>query len=161
MNVKGRSELAVIFRDMLVSDLTRVVQLERAIFVDPWPRSAFEDQFGDGKWHSLVGETEGRVISYACFLIAAEECHLANIAVDPHYRRKSVAKQLLNRILGIAVDSGCKLILLEVRASNEPAIAFYRRVGFEDLYIRPNYYHNPTESALVMIRHLDAASVSD
>ena len=157
-SVDNKSKLAVAIRPMLRADLQRVLSLERLIFPDPWPKSAFVEQFNNPDWDGLVAESDGVIIGYACFLIAAGECHLANIAIAPASRRKSVAKQLLFRILDIAADHRCELIILEVRVSNSEAIAFYRRFGFEELYTRPKYYHSPPEDALVMQRRLSDSS---
>lgn len=158
MKNDGRNnKIAVALRAMTDADLTDIVSLEGKIFADPWPRSAFEDQLAVSDWHTLVAESRGRIIGYACFLIAAGECHLANIAVDPTCRRKSVANQLLDRILEVAAENRCESVFLEVRISNREAIGFYKRSGFEKLYHRPRYYSRPPEDALVMVRRLSAA----
>ena len=144
-------------RYMGSADVPAVVGLEAEIFPDPWPASAFAEQLADNDWLNLVAEADGRVIGYASFLMAAGEGHLANIAVHPAHRRKSVAKKLLDRILEIAVENGCGVMFLEVRPSNIEAIAFYHRFGFEEFYQRPRYYRTPAEDALVMVRYLDTA----
>ncbi|HUV31845.1 MAG TPA: ribosomal protein S18-alanine N-acetyltransferase [Acidobacteriota bacterium] len=160
-NAGNENELAVVLRRMTEGDLASVVRLERQIFPDPWPRSAFARQPGDESWGAVIAEYEGRLVGYACYLVAIGECHLINIAVDPEHRRKSVAKQLLFCIFQVAVDNACKLIRLEVRVSNETAIAFYRRYGFEKLCQRPEYYQQPQEDALVMVKPLEAPTKSE
>jgi ribosomal-protein-alanine N-acetyltransferase len=147
-------ELSVLVRELNDSDIDQVVSLEKDIFPDPWPRSAFEEQLRGPQWGGIVAEQGGRLIGYACYLIVATESHLTNIAVDPQQRRKSVAKRLLSRILEIVSERQCEMLLLEVRTSNHAAITFYERFGFEMLYRRPNYYRRPVEDALVMVRHL-------
>ncbi|MBD3258944.1 ribosomal-protein-alanine N-acetyltransferase, partial [candidate division GN15 bacterium] len=97
-------------------------------------------------------------IGYACYVFISDEAHLANIAVVPAYRRKSVAKQLLDRILQLAQEAGCRLILLEVRASNNAARRFYEKAGFTELYQRPRYYRHPVEDAVVMLLPLTPAT---
>jgi len=136
------------------ADLPEVMRQERMVFTDPWPQSAFFEVFKTEEWGGLVAESGGQTLGYAVYLVAAGECHLANIAVHPEYRRKSVAKLLLFSILEIAADQQCDLVILEVRVSNEEAIAFYRRFGFEELYRRPKYYHSPQEDALILVRNL-------
>jgi ribosomal-protein-alanine acetyltransferase len=148
------TKLTVDIRPLKEADLPEVMRQERMIFPDPWPQSAFYEVFKTEEWGGLVAESGGQTLGYAVFLIAAAECHLANIAVHPDYRRKSVAKQLLFSILEIATNQECEQIILEVRVSNEEAIAFYRRFGFVDLYRRPRYYHSPQEDALVLVRNL-------
>jgi len=140
---------------MTAGDLDRVVSLEKLIFPDPWPKSSFVEILTERGWGALVAEADHRVIGYACYLMVAPEAHLTNIAVDPAYRRKAVAKRLLERILEIAEENGCAYLLLEVRASNAVAKAFYERHGFTLWYRRKNYYRHPVEDALVMVRYLD------
>jgi len=145
----------ILIRPMVEADLAQVMDLEREIFPDPWPKSAFEEQFENSDWGSLVAESGGVITGYACFMVAGEEAHLTNIAVAKAFRRKSVAKRLLEPILEVVKEKGCEFILLEVRPSNTGAIAFYERSGFRELYKRPRYYRSPQEDALVMVRYLD------
>jgi ribosomal-protein-alanine N-acetyltransferase len=139
---------------MTVADLPRVVYLEKLIFPDPWPESAFVEQITETGWGALTAETDDMVIGYGCYYIVADEAHLTNIAVDPTYRRKSVASKLLERILQVAQENQCEYLLLEVRAGNIEARVFYERYGFTLLYRRPKYYRHPVEDALVMVRYL-------
>jgi len=139
---------------MIEADIATITRLEQEIFPDPWPEQSFVDIVQDSDWIGLVIELSGRIIGYACILLSAGEMHLANIAVVPDYRRKSVASRLMCRILQIAGKHRCAMILLEVRVSNEGARAFYEREGFAALYTRPRYYRKPLEDALVMVRYL-------
>ena len=140
---------------MTADDLSAVVRIERNIFPDPWPKSAFEEQVSGSPWGGLIAESHGTIIGYACYYAVDIEGHLTNIAVDPEYRRKSVAKRLLDNILIIVQGLKCEFILLEVRASNTGAIAFYEKYDFQHLYRRPNYYRKPVEDALVMVHYFD------
>jgi ribosomal-protein-alanine acetyltransferase len=153
-DVEKINNWALEIRQMQQSDLSEVMRQERMIFSDPWPRSAFTDLLANEDWDGLVAGIDGELVGYACYLIVAQECHLANIAVHPAYRRKSVAKQLLFHILEVAATRDCEMVLLEVRVSNEEAIAFYQRFGFYELYRRRQYYRFPQEDAIVMVRNL-------
>lgn len=155
-NGTKHDDVTLTIRPLIGADIDQVQALEKGIFPDPWPRAAFEEQLRGPQWGAIVAESDGRVIGYACYLIVTTESHLTNLAVDPAYRRKSVAKRLLARILEIVNESQCEMLLLEVRTSNHAAISFYERFGFELLYRRPNYYRRPVEDALVMVRHLTA-----
>ncbi len=150
--VNENSKLEVRIREMAKADLPQVVLLEKQIFPDPWPQSAFLEQITDGGWGAIVAEADDRIIGYACYFISDGECHLTNIAVDPACRRKSVARKLLKAILGIVQESGCEYLLLEVRPSNVEARAFYERFGFTLLNRKSNYYRHPVEDALVLVR---------
>ena len=147
------SKLEMGIREMTKADLPQVVSLEKRIFPDPWPRSAFLEQIADEGWGAVVAEADGKIIGYACYFVVNAEARLTNIAVDPDSRRKSVASKLLEAILRIAQESGCEYLLLEVRPSNVEACAFYERFGFALLYRKPDYYRRPVEDALVLVRY--------
>lgn len=157
MNVET-TRIDIEIREMIPADIDQVYQLERKIFPDPWSKSSFEEQITDSGWGAIVALNSGKIIGYACYFIAVNESHLTNIAVSPDFRRKSVAKQLLENILVIVENYNCEFLLLEVRPSNESAIAFYEKYDFKFLYRRPNYYHNPKEDALVLVKYLNDKS---
>jgi ribosomal-protein-alanine N-acetyltransferase len=140
---------------MTVDDLNCVMDLERQVFSDPWPRSMLVEQLGlkNDDYCSLVAENDQDMIGYACFFFDGEKAHLTNMAVDPQHFRKSVATQLLNRILEAVRERSCEYMVLEVRPSNKAAIALYERAGFGILWRRVDYYHRPTEDAVVMVRY--------
>ncbi len=149
------NSLQTTLRVMTGADLPAIDALEHSCFSDPWPLSAFHEILeGDG-WTALVAEAEGAIVGYSCHFEVAGEAHLANVAVDPRYRRKSVAKRLLERILDLTRTNGCYQILLEVRPSNISACRFYQDAGFAELYRRPNYYQSPVEEAVVMLLRLN------
>lgn len=149
------------FRRMERQDIPEIERLERKIFSDPWPHSAFMDVVTEPGWQGLVAESDGTIIGYACYLFVDVEAHLANIAVVESHRRKSVAKQLLNGIFEDVINRQCDFILLEVRPSNKEALAFYEKYGFRVLYRRPNYYRRPVEDAIVMVRYLEDKKPAD
>lgn len=82
------------------------------------------------------------------------EWELENIAVLPEYRRRGVGRELLSAVLRHAHSLGAERILLEVRASNESAIRFYKLSGFEPLARRRDYYRDPQEDALILVHEL-------
>jgi len=79
---------------------------------------------------------------------------VTNLAVDPACRRNKVAKRLLDHILDLARSHDCIKAVLEVRPSNDVALAFYRKAGFVEICRLRRYYTNPTEDATVMTRKL-------
>ena len=137
------------------SDIGDILAIESESFPDPWPKVAFEEIIEQPRHEGIVVECKAKIVAYGCYLIIEHEAHLTNLAVSHPFRRKSVATGILEHILGIVQKKGCEHILLEVRPDNESAIAFYENAGFELLYRRPNYYHNPVEDALVMVYYFD------
>ena len=140
---------------MTARDLPTVLKLENEIFPDPWPRSAFDDVVDGKGWGGIIAEADQVVIGYACYLFVDVEARLTNIAVVKSFRRMSVARRMLEEIVSRSQDNDSEFILLEVRPSNEEAIAFYEEYKFRLLYRRPNYYRRPVEDALVMVRYLE------
>jgi len=152
---------SLVLRPMRPADIDKVIGIEQECFPDPWPRSAFEDIIKNPDHGAPVAVNNDKVIAYGCYLIIASEAHLTNLAVSPKFRRKSVARQLLQYILDIAKRKECEYILLEVRPRNESAIAFYENAGFKLLYRRPRYYRNPVEDALVMVYYFSENESSE
>ncbi len=102
----------------------------------------------------LVAEIEHssppEVAGFAAFHRVIDEAELRNLAVDPSHQRMGMARALLEVGIRAMRDYGVRQLFLEVRASNQPALAFYRAAGFQLLYRRADYYSNPVEDALVM-----------
>jgi len=108
----------------------------------------------------LVAEVDDaklpRLAGFAAFHRVMDEAELRNMAVDPAYRRKGIACALLAAGIRNLQASGVSRLFLEVRASNQPAIALYTSAGFALLHTRRDYYHDPAEDALVMACNIAA-----
>ena len=85
-------------------------------------------------------ESDDRVAGYAILSIAAGEAHILNLCVDPKRRQLGYGEQLLDEILSKSRGSEVKEVFLEVRPSNEIALALYRKKGFRQIASRPAYY---------------------
>lgn len=155
-NVTAKSQLDLKLRPLEKGDIDRIVELEKEIFSDPWPRAMFEDYIGWSEAHFLVALDGSRIVGYAVVEITPGCGHLTNIAVEPDCRRKSVANRLLDRIFQIVSSSGCETVHLEVRPSSSEALELYRRWGFRELYRKPNYYRRPVEEAIIMATFLES-----
>ena len=110
----------------------------------------------------LVAEVGGQLAGYAGVWVFAEEAHIMNIAVDPSCRRRGIGEALLLTLLARTVEMGARLAYLEVRPTNEQAIALYAKLGFHPYGRRPGYYADTGEDALLMaqrsLRQLDLAA---
>jgi len=155
MTSEIKNKISPKIRKMEVADLHEVFSIESKVFPDPWTQGMFKDHLKDDNWGGFVAESDSVIVGYACYHISDNEGHLTNIAVDPLFQRRKIALKLLKIVLDIVLQRGCEFILLEVRPSNNSAIAFYELNGFKNLYRRPNYYHNPKEDALVMVKYFD------
>lgn len=136
-------------------DLTEVTALEQVCFQDPWSRKSFEAELEAApvSWPRVL-RMGARLAGYMIAWFVEDETHLANIAVAPWARRRGYAEEMLEALIREAYLRGCRMIVLEVRASNSGAIALYEKNGFTPGGIRRNYYNHPREDAIVMVRSL-------
>ena len=139
---------------MAMADLPQVVEIERECFSQPWPPSAFIKDIDDSRSLCLVADRAGRVEGYAIAWFVSDELHLANLAVRLECRRQGLAMRLLDELFRQARLRGTRMAWLEVRVTNEPAIALYRRYGFREVALRRKYYEPEREDALVMLCEL-------
>lgn len=144
-------------RPMGQADLVAVLVAEQASYPYPWSRRIFRDCLRVG-YCCLVAEVNGRVRGHGIMLASAGEAHILNICVHPEVRRRGIARALLDELMGIACRAGAEAAYLEVRPSNDGAIALYRGAGFHMVGRREDYYPAAfgREDALVMARGLDA-----
>ncbi len=157
-------DIGIQIRKMYESDIPAIVAHEGVIFPDPWSKVAFLytlDFAGGGGFvaefsSAEASKTEMEIIGYACYYSAAGETHLTNIAVMESYRRKGVAKRLLEAIFAEAHAADSEAVFLEVRESSSGAQKLYIKNGFSELYRRKRYYSNPTEDAIVLVKELQA-----
>jgi ribosomal-protein-alanine N-acetyltransferase len=152
MNVRKAVDLKLKLRPMTDADLAEIELMEAEIFPDPWPTDGFEVHLDDPDGDGVVAIDGSQIVGYACYQCAEGEIHLTNLAVDLAHRRKSVAKELLGHILGLAGQLECKAVYLEVRSSNGGARQFYEAQGFITSDLSRDYYVSPREDALVMRR---------
>ena len=136
---------------MRPADLTDVLVIERASFSMPWSRGAFLYEVEQNQVaRCWVGREDGRIVGYICLWEVADELHITNVAVHPDARRRGVARALLESVFERGRASRSRLVLLEVRPSNNEALALYESFGFRVVGRRRGYYYDTGEDALVM-----------
>jgi len=151
----SRSEIEpseVIVRRAERADLLAVYRIEKAVFEQPWPYSAFEGFLEEPNF--LVASVEDRVVGYVVAdvtpNVGRDLGHIKDLAVSPDAQGNGIGRTLLQRaVVGLTV-AGASRIKLEVRRSNERAISLYRAVGFEATRLLPRYYDDG-ESALIFV----------
>ena len=127
-------------------DIASIVMLEGACFSDPWP----EDFIARRLERILVAERDGFFLGYAAVDAVLDEGSLDSIAVTPEHRRQGAADALLDAARQWALARSLRLVNLEVRAGNAPAVALYKKHGFVQVGLRKNYYEKPREDAILM-----------
>lgn len=137
-------------RKISENDIETIAYLESEIFSDAWSEKSIKETYENQNACILGAYKEGVLAGYVIFYYVLDEGEIARIAVSPQYRRQGVADQIFAGLLGFCTEKSIERILLDVRISNEPAIAFYRKSGFAEDGIRKNFYENPKEDALLM-----------
>jgi len=137
---------------MRTEDLDEVLAIERASFSMPWSRGAFLYEMQQNRvarcW--VARDETSRVAGYLCLWEVADEIHITNVAVRPDLRRKGIARSLLRTVLDDARGRRFKMVVLEVRPSNQHAVSLYESFGFRVVGRRRGYYYDTGEDALVM-----------
>ena len=142
-------------REMNHDDLAMVSDIERRSYEFPWSHGVFRDCLLAG-YQCLVLIRGDRVAGYAILSVAAGEAHILNLCVDPEFRSLGYGEQMLDELLYRARSASVREIFLEVRPSNETAIALYRKKGFHQVAARPEYYQANAgrEDAAVLAKKL-------
>jgi ribosomal-protein-alanine N-acetyltransferase len=136
-------------------DVPAIRQIERASFANPWSEEGFRSLIRGGRMTVQVAEApHGEILGYAVWWTVAGEAELANIAVRPDRRGAGLGGEILDGVLAEMEERGGRLVFLEVRRSNQAALALYESRGFEVIATRPSYYTRPVEDALIMSRRL-------
>ena len=156
MNVHVADPPAMI-REMTHDDLASVSDIERRSYEFPWSHGVFRDCLLAG-YQCMVLVSEERVVGYGILSISAGEAHILNLCVEPDSRSRGYGSRLLNEMLFRARAASVRAIFLEVRPSNKPALALYRKKGFHRIANRPAYYqaNRGREDALVLVKKLVA-----
>jgi ribosomal-protein-alanine N-acetyltransferase len=138
----------------LAADLEAVLRIEQASFVNPWTREMYLAELDNrGISYCYVARSASReVVGYCSFWRVLDELHINNLAVAPLYRGAGVGTALLAEVVHQGARLGARRATLEVRRSNEAARRLYERLGFAVAGVRPAYYTNPVEDALVLWR---------
>lgn len=138
---------------MTAADVDEVWALECSVFPYPWSRKNFADSVASGYDCWTVREAGGVLAGYYLLMYAVDEAHLLDVAVAAPLQRQGLGRRLMDRISARARAQGMTSILLEVRPSNERALAVYRRYGYGEIGRRKGYYPagpGGREDAIVM-----------
>ncbi|HWB72334.1 MAG TPA: ribosomal protein S18-alanine N-acetyltransferase, partial [Egibacteraceae bacterium] len=141
--------------------LRGVLAIEHLVYPRPWSPGLFVAEAADRRSRRYIVALAPRgplwatrkVVGYAGLLVQAAEAHVTTVAVHPHHHRQKVATRLLLAVLSEAVAMGARAATLEVRVHNRGAHRLYAGFGFAPVGVRPGYYAETGEDALVMWAH--------
>lgn len=145
----------MILREMAEADLHAVLRIEREVHTHPWTLGNFSDALRS-RYQCKVFEDSGVMVGFAVMMQAVDEVELLDIAIDKTRQRKGFGRKLLQATLALARQKNMRRMVLEVRASNQAAIALYHASGFGQIGLRRDYYvaTNGREDAILMGKDL-------
>jgi ribosomal-protein-alanine N-acetyltransferase len=133
-------------------NLDEVVALEAAAFSNPWSRDTLERDLRntDVVRVYVLRDPDGQLLGFCGCWFVYDELHINTLAVGSPFRRRGHATRLLRFVLSEAAAAGIARATLEVRRSNDAALRLYDRFGFQVRGVRPDYYTEPVEDALIL-----------
>ena len=138
-------------REYRKGDETAIATLEKECFSEPWSSDAIVSSANEGILF-FVYECENKIVGYVGLQTVLDEGYITNIAVTSSKRREGIGKALLENLDNVANSLSLSFISLEVRQSNTSAINLYTKMGYSVDGIRPNFYENPRENAIIMTK---------
>jgi ribosomal-protein-alanine N-acetyltransferase len=136
---------------MTLDDLPAVQAIEQASFTSPWPADAYRNEIlGNRMATYLVARSGGDLVGFAGTWLMVDEAHITTFAVHPAWRRQGIGERLLLTVLDVAIARHAREATLEVRLSNVAARRLYEKYGFRPVGLRPRYYTDDGEDALIM-----------
>ena len=135
---------------LMQEHVKQVAQLEAQCFSLPWSEQSISSEITNPLSYWLVAVDGNTVVGYVGSQSVMGEADMMNLAVLPAYRRKGIAKTLVEKLIQGLQEEGVYCLTLEVRSSNDAAISLYEQLGFKQVGRRPNYYSAPKEDALIL-----------
>ena len=137
------------------SHVDSVVDIEQNSFPTPWSRMTFlHEASGNDFAYYVVALADNEVVGYAGMWVILDEGHITTIAVRPARRRERIGQRLLTNLIDEAKRRGCIKMTLEARPSNFAALELYEKTGFVSFGLRPGYYTDTGEDAVIMWKEL-------
>lgn len=143
-------------RKMKFEEAATVAEMEHQIFPDAWSERSVLDTLKNGQTICLTVEKAGSVLGYLFAYMAADEADIARIAVVKEARKQGIGKALMDELKKLSKERGIHKLFLDVRRSNHTARTFYTKQGFVEDGVRPGFYTNPEEDAVLMSCEIDA-----
>jgi len=131
------------------SDVRDLIELEALCFDYHWTREQFLLGLEGGAFKVIGIRLNGVLAGYMAFSLIADEMEILNLAVHPEYRRQGLGEALLSRSLEMCQANGTTKSFLDVKVSNDPALALYQKFGYKKIGVRKKYYPDTKEDALL------------
>ena len=135
---------------MTENHIPQMAELEKICFSMPWSEDMIRSELENPSCLYLAATDGDILVGYIGVQTVLDEGYINNVAVRPEYRRRGIASALISLLIEQGREIGLAFLTLEVRASNEAAIAVYEKLGFTPVGRRKNYYEKPREDAILM-----------
>lgn len=133
------------------SHIDGVLEISNLSFHMPWSRESIENELKNNLAHYVIAQDEnGKVIGYGGIWIVVDEGDITNIAVHPDYRGQHIGSMILKEMIRVCAHKNVTAMTLEVRKSNIAAQNLYKKFGFIAEAVRPKYYEDNDEDAILM-----------
>jgi [ribosomal protein S18]-alanine N-acetyltransferase len=150
MSVKHKEELYVHIRWMIRRDMPEVLAIENTSFEFPWSEEDFIRCLRQRNCIGMVAECEERIVGYMIYELHRQRLHLLNFAVHGEFRRRGIARRMIEKLVAKLSVQRRDRILLEVRETNLPAQLFFRKLGFRATAVLRDFYDDTVEDAYLM-----------
>jgi len=140
----------MLIREMEFGDVEPAAAIEAEGSLTPWDAKGLLTWMLRDDTVFLVAEEDGEAVGVCGLLLIPWESEVTNVTVKEAFRRKGIGGALLKEAFERAKARGVREAYLEVRESNAPAVALYKKLGFEAVGRRRNYYTEPVEDAILM-----------
>ena len=135
---------------MTAEHISAIAEIEKICFSDPWSINSIASELENPLSLWLVALDDECVVGYVGSQTVLGGADMMNLAVLPEYRKQSIGETPVRTLVERLRAKGAISLSLEVRQSNQPAICLYEKLGFTQVGVRPNYYRNPKENALIL-----------
>lgn len=133
------------------NDVAEIYKIENECFSTPWSENSIAESIENENTILYIAELDGKTAGYMGVQIFSGEGYVTNVATLKEFRRRGVAKALINEVM----KNEMEFLTLEVRESNIPARNLYKSLGFIEVGKRPRFYREPTEDAVLMTRYFN------
>lgn len=148
-------ENSIIIRNLQEKDIDDLVEIEELCFHTPWTKNSLKQELKNKLARYKVIEKNSKIVAYAGIWFVVDEGHITNVAVHPEQRGLGYGNQVIEALIDECANSNIISMTLEVRKSNETAIKLYKKYGFKLSGIRPGYYTDTQEDALIMWKDIE------
>lgn len=141
-------------KSMTSETVEAVARLEQQCFSAPWSLASLTSELENPLAVFLTARVEGEIAGYAGMHHVVDEGYITNVAVSPDYRRRGIARALMEHLLEYGKENRLCIITLEVRESNHAAKKLYQSLDFKETGRRRGFYENPAEDGIIMTRNI-------